>query len=73
MSHPWWTALVATLLSLAGSSAAWACPACGGRESDGMAFYLVLGTMILFPFMVVGLMFPVIRRLSNGQSKEELS
>jgi len=74
MSRSKWLAMALGILAmlLVASSAA-ACPACAGREADGPGFYVALASMILFPFMVVAVAFPVIRRLDNGQSKEELS
>jgi len=43
-----------------------ACPACANREG-GVGTIIVLGIMILFPFVVAAVTYPVIRSL-NGRT-----
>ncbi len=52
--------LVAAILLL--PEVAWACPACAGRDGGGTAYLVALGSMILFPFFLVGLAGYVIRK-----------
>ena len=52
------------LVCLLWPAVASACPQCAQREGYGVAGLLVLGTMILLPFMMAGLLLPALRRLN---------
>jgi hypothetical protein len=41
---------------------AWACPYCAGREDAGVTGVVLLGAMILLPFLIVATVVPVLRR-----------
>lgn len=41
---------------------AWACPYCAVREDAGASGVVLLGAMILLPFLIVGTVVPVLRR-----------
>jgi hypothetical protein len=56
-------AIAATLVP----AIAQACPACANREGQGIGTLVVLGIMILFPFVVAVVVYPVIRSL-NGRA-----
>tara|TARA_B100000029_G_C17142456_1_gene802940 strand:- start:150 stop:416 length:267 start_codon:yes stop_codon:yes gene_type:complete len=48
----WYSALVCLGAFLL-PSIAFACPSCAGGEGGGIAFFVILGSMILLPFGVV--------------------
>ena len=56
------------LLCLSVPQNAWACPACAGNDDGGMAYLIILGTMILFPF---GVAYIVYRLLKQGEATEK--
>jgi len=39
-----------------------ACPYCAGQDKDGIASLFVIGAMMLFPFLVVATVIPLVRR-----------
>jgi hypothetical protein len=43
-------------------SAAWACPYCAVQDEAGMAGTVLLGAMIVVPFLIVATVFPALRR-----------
>ncbi len=47
-----------------------ACPACAGRD-DGTSLrtFVVLGSMILLPFVVAGVVVEIIRRIESDSSR----
>jgi len=49
-----WCAALVCLGALLLPSLASACPSCAGGEGGGIAFFIILGSMILLPFGVVG-------------------
>jgi hypothetical protein len=55
----WLTVLTFVLLP------AWAlaCPACAGRDGEGIGTIIVVGTMIALPFLIAGVVYLAIRRL----------
>ena len=54
--------LVALILTLI-PSVALACPACAGNQEGGTAYFVLLGSMILFPFAVAGVTGLVLRQV----------
>lgn len=60
LAHIWLGAgaLAAALLP----SAAWACPYCAVRDEAGTAGTVLLGAMIVVPFLIVATVVPVLRR-----------
>ena len=49
-----------------------ACPTCAGNDDGGLARTAFVGAMIAFPFLLVGLVVPVLRKsVSFGGSSEE--
>jgi hypothetical protein len=55
---------IMTLLTTLMPSFAFACPQCAGRSDGGVLGAVILGIMILSPFIVAILVFPVLRRLA---------
>ena len=44
---------------------AWACPYCAVRQDAGNTGVVLLGAMILLPFLIVGTVVPVLRRAAQ--------
>ena len=55
----WLTVLTVVLLP----GWALACPACAGRDGEGIGTIIVVGTMIALPFLIAGVVYLAIRRL----------
>jgi hypothetical protein len=47
-------------------AAAWACPACAGRDGPGLGTVLGIGAIILAPYVVALVTVRVVRRLDRG-------
>lgn len=57
-------ALMLALLALAPS--ALACPYCAGQDKgDSIGSFLVIGAMVFFPFLVVAVVIPIVRRVGS--------
>ncbi|MBD90524.1 MAG: hypothetical protein CL940_09315 [Deltaproteobacteria bacterium] len=52
--------VVGVVLAIAGD--AMACPYCAGRDEGGMGATLVVGAMMIVPFAVVGVVWPIVTR-----------
>ena len=52
--------VVCALVALAGD--AMACPYCAGNDDDGWGPTLLLGAMMIVPFAVVGVVWPIVTR-----------
>lgn len=52
--------VVGMVLAIAGD--AMACPYCAGRDEGGMGATLVVGAMMIVPFAVVGVVWPIVTR-----------
>ena len=52
--------VVGLVLAIAGD--AMACPYCAGRDEGGMGATLVVGAMMIVPFAVVGVVWPIVTR-----------
>jgi len=50
------------LIALLTPSLAWACPYCAVRDDAGNAGTMLLGAMILLPFLIVATVVPTLRR-----------
>jgi hypothetical protein len=50
------------ILALLLPTAAWACPYCAVQDQAGMAGTVLLGAMIVVPFLIVATVFPALRR-----------
>jgi hypothetical protein len=59
--------LIAFALVLLLPALALACPACAGRNDGFNTFYL-LGSMILLPFGVAGVVYRVLKRVAQEES-----
>jgi hypothetical protein len=59
------------LLTLLVSGAAWACPQCAGREEFTWSAWLILASFVVFPFVVVGVTWPLVKRLIATQEVTE--
>ena len=57
-------ATIAFLLATLIPAFAAACPQCAGRSDGGVLGAVILGVMILSPFIVTIVVFPVLRRLA---------
>ncbi len=55
---------IVSLLATLMPAFAFACPQCAGRSDGGVLGAVILGIMILSPFIVSIVVFPVIRRLA---------
>jgi len=67
-------ASAAVLMGLAvvlGSPSAWACPACATRGSGGFLIPLLLGAMILTPYVVATVVLRIVRRAEAERAQEE--
>ena len=53
---------VGIVAALALPSTAWACPYCAVRDEAGTAGTVLLGAMILVPFLIVATVIPALRR-----------
>ncbi len=53
---------VGALIALVTPSLAWACPYCAVRDDAGNAGTMLLGAMILLPFLIVATVVPTLRR-----------
>lgn len=62
------------LLAMLTPALAVACPQCAGQGDGGVLGAVILGTMILSPFIVAILVFPILRKLAaplNGSGLDE--
>ena len=50
-------------------AAALACPACGGRDGWSLSALWVLASMILFPFVVAGVVLRIVRRIESESTR----
>jgi hypothetical protein len=57
----WWLGAGA-LVALATPTAAFACPYCAVRDEAGTAGSVLLGAMIVVPFLIVAIVVPALRR-----------
>ena len=55
------------LMALLLPSAAWACPYCAVQDEAGMAGTVLLGAMIVVPFLIVASVFPALRRAAAAE------
>lgn len=62
----WVLALCALLAVMGWPSDLWACPSCAANQSD-TSFIWILGSMILLPFPLAGLVTYVIRRADKDE------
>jgi hypothetical protein len=53
------------------ASTAWACPSCTTRGNGGTMIPLVLGAMILTPYVVTSVVLRVIRKAEAERAREE--
>jgi len=53
------------------SSVAVACPQCAGREEFTWSAWTILASFVMFPFVVVGVSWPLIKRLIATQEIPE--
>ena len=67
LARTWATRSLGALLVLAAlASDALACPYCAAQDmGDGLGTLVVIGGMILFPFAVVGIAIPIIKRAGS--------
>lgn len=68
--------LLVTGALLALGSEALACPYCAGRDDGGMSATLIVGAMMVVPFAVVGVLWPIVtreedRELTHPQDGED--
>lgn len=69
MPRALFTVLGAAAFLLA-APAALACPYCAAQDKgDGLGTYLVLTAMVLFPFAVVAVVWPLVRRAGTEDSR----
>ena len=62
MKGPWLLAMVVVGMVLAVAGDAMACPYCAGRDEGGIGATLVVGAMMIVPFAVVGVVWPIVTR-----------
>ena len=62
MKGPWLLALLVVGLVIAVAGDAMACPYCAGRDEGGISSTLVVGAMMIVPFAVVGVVWPIVTR-----------
>ena len=62
MKGPWLLAMVVVGMVLAVAGDAMACPYCAGRDEGGIGATLVVGAMMIVPFAVVGVGWPIVTR-----------
>ena len=62
MKGRWLLAFFVVGLVLAIAGDAMACPYCAGRDEGGMGATLVVGAMMIVPFAVVGIVWPIVTR-----------
>ena len=63
---------IAALVATLAPAIAGACPQCAGRSDGGLLGAVVLGVMILSPFIVALLAFPIIRRFDGSMDVRAL-
>ena len=54
-----------TVVAIMAPLDAWACPYCAVREDAGHTGIVLLGAMILLPFLIVATVVPVLRRAAQ--------
>lgn len=59
---PWLLAFFVMGVALAVAGDAMACPYCAGRDEGGMGATLVVGAMMIVPFAVIGVIWPIVTR-----------
>ena len=62
MKGPWLLALFVVGVALALAGDAMACPYCAGQDEGGVAATLVLFGMMIVPFGVIGVVWPIVTR-----------
>ena len=62
MKGPWLLGLLVVGVALAVAGDAMACPYCTGRDEGGMGATFVVGAMMIVPFAVVGVVWPIVTR-----------
>ena len=62
MKGPWLLAFLVVGVALAVAGDAMACPYCAGQDEGGIGATLVVGAMMIVPFAVVGVVWPIVTR-----------
>jgi hypothetical protein len=60
-------------LALVASKAALACPACATRSGGGWSLPLLLGAMILTPYLVTTVVLRIFRKVEAERAREEMN
>ena len=60
-------AIVAALALLFWSGVASACPNCAGDDTGGVAYLLLMASMIIAPFGIAFVCWPIIQELGEGE------
>lgn len=65
------SALLAGFFILSSSNLAWACPSCTTRSGGGFMIPILLGAMILTPYIVSTVVLRIIRKAEAERAREE--
>ena len=67
------SALLASVLTLCLASPVWACPSCTTRSGGGYMIPLLLGAMILTPYVVTTVVLRIFRKAEAERASEDAS
>jgi hypothetical protein len=73
LGSPKLQALATGALALLVSRAALACPACATRSGGGWSLPLLLGAMILTPYLVATVVLRIFRKIEAERAREEMN
>jgi len=65
------SALVAGVVVLCTALPAWACPSCTTRSGGGYLIPILLGSMILTPYVVTTVVMRIIRKAETERARED--